>query len=74
MYNMRYSNREFKTQSLFPYCPPCPQPELNMGTTMHSDDDFLTILQQDQIEVLQVLHQHQGVYVGDRLQVNISVL
>ena len=45
-----------------------------MGTTMHSDDDFLTILQQDQIEVLQVLHQHQGVYVGDRLQVNISVL
>ena len=67
------------------YYPACPQPELTMGTTKHSDNDFLTILLQDQIGGIQVLHQDQWVdvppepgalviNVGELLQVNFSVL
>ncbi|CAL5018121.1 unnamed protein product [Urochloa decumbens] len=41
---------------LFHYYPPCPEPELAMGTTRHSDAGFLTILLQDDIGGLQVLH------------------
>ena len=63
------------------YYPACPQPELTMGSPRHSDNDFLTILQQDQIGGLQVLYQNQWVdvppvpgalviNVGDVLQVN----
>ncbi|XP_004499952.1 1-aminocyclopropane-1-carboxylate oxidase homolog 3-like, partial [Cicer arietinum] len=37
------------------YYPPCPQPQLTMGITSHSDPDFLTILLQDHIGGLQVL-------------------
>ncbi|MCL7046146.1 hypothetical protein MKW94_025744 [Papaver nudicaule] len=46
------------------YYPECPQPELTMGTTEHSDPDFLTILLQDHnASGLQVLHQNQWVDV-----------
>ncbi|KAK9724376.1 hypothetical protein RND81_05G068100 [Saponaria officinalis] len=38
------------------YYPACPQPELTMGTPQHADNDFLTILLQDHIGGLQVLH------------------
>lgn len=63
------------------YYPACPEPELTMGTTKHSDPDFLTILLQDQIGGLQVLS-HDGwvdvppvpgalvVNIGDLLQVS----
>ncbi|XP_074281794.1 1-aminocyclopropane-1-carboxylate oxidase homolog [Silene latifolia] len=45
------------------YYPPCPAPELTMGTDKHSDPSFLTILLQDHIGGLQVLYENQWVNV-----------
>lgn len=73
--------RCFETQKLgCHYYPPCPQPELTLGTSKHSDPDFLTILLQDNIGALQILHENKWmdvppmkgsllVNVGDLLQV-----
>ncbi|KAL6839710.1 hypothetical protein ACP4OV_030398 [Aristida adscensionis] len=45
------------------YFPPCPQPELAIGTSRHSDSGFLTILLQDEIGGLQILHEDHWVDV-----------
>ncbi|KAK7364294.1 hypothetical protein VNO80_12846 [Phaseolus coccineus] len=62
---------------LFHYYPACPEPELTMGTTRHSDPDFLTILLQDHIGGLQVLSHNGWVDVPpvpEALVVNIGDL
>ncbi|KAG5106833.1 hypothetical protein AAZX31_15G240800 [Glycine max] len=67
------------------YYPACPEPELTMGNTKHSDGNTITILLQDQIGGLQVLHDSQWidvppmhgalvVNIGDIMQVGSSCM
>ncbi|XP_058752006.1 1-aminocyclopropane-1-carboxylate oxidase homolog 1-like [Vicia villosa] len=59
------------------YYPPCPEPELTMGTTKHSDGSFLTVLLQDHIGGLQILHEDAWIDVPpirEALVVNIGDL
>ncbi|KAL5848930.1 hypothetical protein ACOSQ4_006943 [Xanthoceras sorbifolium] len=59
------------------YYPACPEPELTMGINTHADAGFLTVLLQDQIGGLEVLHQDQWIKVAPipgALVVNIGEL
>lgn len=67
-------------QMLCHYYPACPEPESALGATKHSDSTFFTIVLQDHIPGLQVIHQNKWVIVkpihgalviniGDLLQV-----
>ncbi|CAN1151792.1 1-aminocyclopropane-1-carboxylate oxidase homolog 1 [Linum perenne] len=50
------------------YYPPCPQPELAVACVHHTDIDFLTVIVQDEVRGLQVLHHNSWIDVSVKAQ------
>ncbi|KAE8663052.1 1-aminocyclopropane-1-carboxylate oxidase-like protein 1 [Hibiscus syriacus] len=46
------------------YYPACPEPNRTLGVGRHRDPDFFTILVQNQIQGLQVLHRDHWIYIS----------
>lgn len=46
---------------VYHYYPPCPEPELTLGASIHTDMNFLTVLLQDDFGGLQMLFNDQWV-------------
>lgn len=70
---------------LYHYYPPCPEPELTLGASIHTDINFMTVLLQDHLGGLQYLYNDQWVDIppvsgalvvdiGDLLQASQTLL
>ncbi|KAF3341750.1 1-aminocyclopropane-1-carboxylate oxidase 1-like isoform X1 [Carex littledalei] len=53
---MKARNYDYTKPMFMHYYPPCPEPELTIGVRMHTDPTFITVLLQDDLGGLQVLH------------------
>lgn len=56
------------------FYPPCPQPELAMGLSHHTDQCLITILTDNDVSGLQVLHNHKWVSVTSTPNVFLVIL
>ncbi|KAG9129703.1 hypothetical protein Leryth_024768 [Lithospermum erythrorhizon] len=57
------------------YYPPCPEPDMTLGFTSHSDSGFITILLQDEIGGLQVQYENEWIdvpHIPEAFVVNVA--